>query len=392
MAESIIKLKRPHPNQLKVIRDGTRFIVMMCGRRFGKSIVAQNIGIDYLLAGKKVAYITPTYKLASLLFESIDAILPDDFFHKNKSKFSIYKKAGGGEFRFFTGKSLNAIRGFDFDIILIDEASFIEGLQDHWPQSIRPTLTDRRGRAIFLSTPKGKNYFYKLSLNENSDPRNWKTYRFTSYDNPHIPADEIDSARAEIPEANFLQEYMASPMDNADNPFGTSHIRKCIKAISDKPAKCYGIDLAKSYDYTVIIGLDEDSNVCHFDRFQLSWEETKARIHALPDRPMLLDATGVGDPILEDIQKRKQYAEGFKFTSLGKHQLMLGLAAAIQQGQVGFPEGIITSEMEIFEYTITPTGVRYSAPTGLHDDTVCALALARRHWETHGKGAKYHLY
>ena len=70
--------------------------------------------------------------------------------------------------------------------------------------------------------------------------------------------------------------------------------------------------------------------------------------------------------------------EGFQFTSPSKQQLLEGLAVAIQQGEVTYPDGVLVSELETFEYTYTRTGVRYSAPEGLHDDCVCALALALR--------------
>jgi hypothetical protein len=68
--------------------------------------------------------------------------------------------------------------------------------------------------------------------------------------------------------------------------------------------------------------------------------------------------------------------EGLKFTSQSKQQLMEGLAQAIQQRKIGFPEGVIVDELDIFEYQFTANGVRYSAPSGFHDDCVVALALA----------------
>src|SRR6185312_5951802 len=169
----------------------------------------------------------------------------------------------GGLIQFFTGEALDNFRGLSFDLVIIDEASYVPNLQAGWSASIRATLTDRKGKAIFLSTPRGKNDFYKFSLKEHGSPE-WKTFKFSSYDNPHIPAEEIDAARAELPEATFEQEYLANPQENADNPFGYAFIKSNIKPLSNKPAVCFGIDLAKSYDYTVITGLDEDGDVCHF--------------------------------------------------------------------------------------------------------------------------------
>jgi hypothetical protein len=96
------------------------------------------------------------------------------------------------------------------------------------------------------------------------------------------------------------------------------------------------------------------------------------------ETPALVDSTGVGHAILEGLQTDCPQVEGFKFTAQSKQQLTEGLAVAIQQGEVGFPDGLIRQELEQFEYQYTRTGVRYTAPEGLHDDCVCALALAVR--------------
>ena len=106
----------------------------------------------------------------------------------------------------------------------------------------------------------------------------------------------------------------------------------------------------------------------------------------------LVDSTGVGDPVLEDLQRASgrdpesdgQQFEGYKFTSASKQQLMEGLALAIQTSAVTFPPGPITQELETFEYEHTATGTRYSAPDGFHDDCVMALALAVQH-RSHAK-------
>jgi hypothetical protein len=108
----------------------------------------------------------------------------------------------------------------------------------------------------------------------------------------------------------------------------------------------------------------------------MDWHNTKQTILRLPKCPILVDSTGVGDPILEDLQREGVMIQGLKFTSSSKQQLMEGLQAAIHQGKIGYPEGIISQELEVFEYQYTATGVKYSAPSGFHDDAVMALALA----------------
>jgi hypothetical protein len=369
----VIEIPELHPNQQSILDNQSRFRVVMCGRRFGKSELAQIEMIYEGIKGNAIGYITPTYQLAKTFFAKLAKILP---FENNKSDL-IINFPNGGSIRFFTGERLDNLRGRKFNFVVVDEASFIPDLESGWLNSIRPTLTDYKGRALFLSTPKGKNYFYSLYLKGLSGETDWHSFKYTTYDNPYIDKHEIDDAKIQLPEKVFEQEYMANAMENASNPFGTEHINKCIKDISNKPVKYYGIDLAKSVDWSVIIGLDEDGCVCYFNRFQKDWKQTKETILTL-DRtiPILIDSTGVGDAITEDLQNYFSNMEGFKYTSTSKQQLMELLSSSIHKGEVCFPDGIIKEELEIFEYQFTSTGVRYNAPQGFHDDCVNALALA----------------
>jgi phage FluMu gp28-like protein len=369
-----IELPTPHINQRQILDSNKRFIVVMCGRRFGKSELSQILGITEALKGGSVAYVTPTYGLAQVFFERLTKTLP---FKNNISKLKIYCP-NEGSIEFFTGERLDNLRGRKFHLVIIDEAAFISDLEDGWSNSIRPTLTDYEGRAVFLSTPRGKNFFYSLFMKQGEN--DWQSFKFSTYDNPHINPREIDDARIQLPEVVFNQEYLADPAENSANPFGNAFIRRCIKPLSAQTIVCYGIDLAKSVDFTVIIGLDKEGNVAYFDRFQLDWHNTKETIKRLPPAPIIVDSTGVGDPILEDLLREGVNIEGLKFTSQSKQQLMEGLASAIQQAKIGFPEGVIVDELDVFEYQFTANGVRYSAPSGFHDDCVVSLALA---WQNH---------
>ena len=378
-----LELPQPHTNQQRILDSQSRFRVVMCGRRFGKSELSQIERITNALVGKNVAYITPTYQLARVFFERLTQAVP---FQSNKSELTI-KFPNGGSVDFFTGERMDNLRGRKFHLVVVDEASFIPNLEDGWLNSIRPTLTDYKGRALFLSTPKGKNYFYSLYL-KSGEP-DWESFKFTTYDNPHIDKTEIDDARTQIPEVVFEQEYMANPSENAANPFGSAFIKQCTFELSHEPPIAFGVDLAKSVDFTAIIGLDRNGSVCYFDRFQKDWRQTKQVIQSLPKVPILMYSTGVGDPIFEDLQREGVNVQGFKFTSTSKQQLMEGLSSAIQQRKITFPEGHITQELEIFEYQYTSFGVKYSAPPGFHDDCVMALGLAWHHYVRNNAQGRY---
>jgi phage FluMu gp28-like protein len=217
----------------------------------------------------------------------------------------------------------------------------------------------------------------------------WQSFKYTTYDNPYIDTKEIDEARRQLPAPVFEQEYLANPMENAANPFGSENIKACIKPLSNQEPVCFGIDLAKSYDWSVIIGLDAAGNVCYLDRFQKDWHTTKQAILKLPRKPILLDSTGVGDPIFEELQRAGLMVEGLKFTSNSKQQLMVGLQNAIHTKSIGYPDGIIVNELDIFEYQFTANGVKYSAPSSFHDDCVMALALAYQNFTLRMGTGKY---
>jgi hypothetical protein len=104
---------------------------------------------------------------------------------------------------------------------------------------------------------------------------------------------------------------------------------------------------------------------------------------------MLLDSTGVGDPIFEELQRAGLMVEGLKFTSNSKQQLMVGLQNAIHTKSISYPQGVIVNELEVFEYQFTANGVKYSAPSGFHDDCVMALALAYQNFTQRMGSGRY---
>jgi len=373
MSSLKIQLPLPHPAQQKILAEKKRFNVVDCGRRWGKSKMAVNLLAETALEEYPAGYFAPTYKLLEGTYKDCISALEHIIAKKHENQF--IELVTGGNIDFWSLDNPNAGRSRKYKIAVIDEAAFVRDLWTAWTESIRPTLTDLQGDAWFFSTPKGKNDFYKLFVRGGSEP-NWASWKMSTYTNPFINAAEIDEAKADLPELAFSQEYLAEFSENVANPFGVQFIRQCIYPLSTLPAVCYGIDLAKSSDYTVIIGLDQHGQVCHFDRFQKDWRGTIQTITALSPAPIKVDSTGVGDPVAEELQIKRPNVSGFKFSANSKQQLMEGLAMGIQQRKVFFPDGLIVQELENFEYEFTRTGVKYSAPAGLHDDCVCALALA----------------
>ena len=371
-----------HDGQLRVLREAGRFNVLECGRRFGKTHLGVQLAIDVAIDGGEVGWFAPTYKYLADPWRAVEkalgpAIMKVDRVEKRLDLIS------GGSIDFWSLDSVDAGRGRRYDRVIIDEAGIVRDLGPAWQETIRATLADKQGDAWFLGTPKGRNFFHRCFERGQIADGGWKSWRLPTTTNPTIRDEEIEAARRELPKQVFEQEFLGVPADDGGNPFGLDAIERCIAEKSSNPPKAIGVDLAKSVDYTVVCGLDEAGSVCLLERWQAPWSETIGRIERmLGEVPALIDSTGVGDPIVEDLQRKQPRVEGFKFTQVSKQQLMEGLASAFQTGRIQIPDGWLRTECETFEYQYTRTGVRYEAPSGMHDDGVCALALALRCLDT----------
>lgn len=203
-----------HDTQKPVASDLHRFRVLCCGRRWGKT----TLSIDQIkgraaIPNSRIAYVAPTYQQArDIAWEQLKKDCKDAAETINESRLEI--KLVNGSLIILRGwESIETLRGQAFDLVVLDEVAMMRNFWLHWQEVIRPTLTDRKGEAIFISTPKGFNHFYELFNLENDKEVNandeWKSFHYTTYDNPHIPKEEVDAAKISVTEDRFAQEYLA---------------------------------------------------------------------------------------------------------------------------------------------------------------------------------------
>jgi hypothetical protein len=327
--------------------------------------------------GQNFWWVAPSYKQATIAYTRAKAGLPKTLFTSNESEHKLVL-ANGAVMWFLSGEIPDNLFGEDVYAAVIDEASRLR--EQAW-FALRTTLTATRGPVRLIGNVKGKkNFFYRMARRAEAGASDMHFAKITAKDAVAagvLEQAEIDSAKADLPEMVYRELYEAEPGDDVGNPFGIAAIRACIKPVVRTKPICYGVDLAKSTDWTVIIGLNEHGECCYYERFQMPWLETIIRVHLVVGTDQaLIDSTGVGDPIVEYMQRNfgSNY-EGRKFTLESKQQMMEGLAVAVQACQTSFPEEV-ANEMEEYEYTYTRTGVKYSAPEGFNDDCVCAQALA----------------
>jgi hypothetical protein len=346
----------------------------------------------YTRANINYWWIAPVYGQARIAYTRTKNGLTPGTFRSNDSDLTITLPTTPPHVVWYkTAEKPDNLYGEDVGAAGIDEGPRMR--EAAW-WAVRSTLTATRGPVRGIGNVRGRsNWFYKLCRAAEADPNGPAHYaKITALDAIAagiLDAGEIEDARSQYPESVFNELFMAVPSEDGSNPFGFKHISACVAAcggvVSLKPAVCYGVDLGKALDWTVIIGLDEDGRVRFFERFQSPWTETKARIRQVcGTRPTLVDSTGLGDPVLEDLRRGGGLAldevrnnfEGYRFTPASKQKLMEGLVVAVQQGKTSILEGPHRIEMESFEFAYSQHGVTYQAPEGTHDDCPCAHALA----------------
>jgi hypothetical protein len=414
---------RPHPAQRDIhhARD-KRFRCVCTGRRFGKTLclAAELADRGSHEGGGDYGWVAPTYNVAERGIEAF-RMIGEGFVNvcgRAPCRVEFQGMVGMPPSRvwFLSADNPDNIRGFGFKGLVIDEAAAIPA--DVWHYVLRPTIAQTLGWAVFVSTPKGRNWFYDL-YTRGLDPSetDYASFRFPSNASPYFPAKEWDEAKRTLPEDVFRQEYMAEFMEDSAGVF--RNVDACTVgceqlAVDSKEYHRHvviGCDVAKHTDWTVLIAMDAETGRCFaMERFNhLDWPIQKERILGFARKHrgrLILDATGVGDPIYDDLKQKYADIEGFKLTSASKTALIQRLIVGVEQRRLSWPsfastaeapgatEGadqnwnILTSEMKRYEYEISPSGgITYNAPSGYHDDCVMALALANHgRWEAENTG------
>lgn len=201
------------PPQAQIAKSLARFRVVNCGRRFGKTTEAcEEIKGKALGKPTRICYIAPTYQQArDIAWEQLKRELLPITIQANESRLELRTRTQneGESIVFLRGwESVETLRGQQFDFLVIDEVASMRNFWMNWQEVLRPTLTDTKGEVLFISTPKGFNHFYDLYNLEGKD-KDYKSFHFTTYDNPYIPKEEVDKARLELTEDRFAQEYLA---------------------------------------------------------------------------------------------------------------------------------------------------------------------------------------
>lgn len=368
--------------------EARRFNVVNCGRRWGKSLFGLNRATQVLRSGKPVAWFAPTYKLMIEIWLDARRQFADEIVTANKTEMRM-ELSNGGVLDMWTLDNPDAGRGRKYACVIVDEAAMVKNLMDAWQSSIRPTLTDLKGSAWFLSTPRGRNGFWQL-YQMGMDPAqvDWASWQMPTSANPYIDDTEIEAARQMLPELTFEQEYLAIFLEGQGSVF--RNIANCMKAPTTTPEQhrghpiVGGVDWAMSRDFTTV---SFGCLTCHCevarDRFnQIDYTIQRDRIRAMSERwkpaAILCELNSIGQPNFEMLLKEGLPVIGFTTTAGSKPPLIENLALSLERAEWQFQaDPIWTAELEAYERTVSPITGRsqYSAPDGAHDDTVVSRAL-----------------
>ncbi len=398
-ATATIDVRMPplHRSQRRIAADPARFRVLACGRRWGKTRLGAALCVAEALAGGRAWWVAPSYKMSAVgwrIVRSLTRPIPGATVNKTERTITL---PTGGEVVIRSADNPDSLRGDGLDFIVLDECAFMD--ESAWVEALRPALADRQGRALFISTPRGQNWFWRLWLRcIDEHDHEWRGWQLPTSDNPYIDPAEIEAARRGLPERIYQQEYLAMFLDDAGGVFRrVMEAATVIPLSGGVPGRQYviGIDWAQSGDFTAVAILDTlTRSLVALERFNgLDYTMQRARIEAMaarfPPSAVVSEANAMGRPNNEMLRRAGLPVLDFTTGSASKEVIISQLAAAFESGAITIiNDPVLIGELQAYQAERLPGGLtRYSAPSGMHDDTVIALALAWSANRKRGTGA-----
>lgn len=374
-----------YPKQLEIVDNDSKYSLILASTKSGKTYSMVIWLIEKALFNgdnRSYCWLSPTFRTSEIAFELAKKLLRNTdlkaYYQSFEMKHCI-KFANGSVITFIGSDNVDSVYGAENYAAVVDEAS---RCKEEAFIALQSTLTFTQGPVKLIgNVTNSANWFYKwykrAKLDNDPDVKTFLITVNDAIDAGILDKKEIDRIKKTISETSFNALYNCIATEDGTNVFGIRAIKNCIAKLSTEKPYCFGLDLAKKNDYVALIGLDRNQRVCYIERWQGNYSLTKKRvIDTVKDTPCLVDQTGVGEAIVEDLQFKCNRVEGIIYTNRSKADLIENLTVDIQNNKIRFPEGILTDELYNFEYEITKTGkIAYNASVE-HDDLVNALALA----------------
>lgn len=313
----------------------------------------------------------------------IFSMIPSNMIEKKNDSELVIKFINGSVLQLMGADNPDSLRGIGPMGVVLDEFATMK--LEAW-QIIEPILRANDGWAWFVGTPKGKNHlweFYQRGLQKHHE---WKSFFLTADKSNLFTPEQLEESKKSMTQKMFEQEMMCNFLESEGTVFRNVKEAMLSKVQQPLPAHLYviGCDLAKVTDFTVLTVYDRiKNNQVYQEKFQtIEWPFQKSKIIALSkhynNALVSLDATGIGDPIADDLARAGVPVNPFKITEQSKKELIEKLSIWIEQRKcLLLPLHETLEEFDNFSYEIGPTGkIRYQARQGYHDDVVISHALA----------------
>lgn len=390
-----IKLFTPHKTQRecinKIYETNCKYITLSIGRQWGKSLLSENLLLKWSLETKGSVgfWVSPIYSQAKKVYdELVKALKPTGLIHSTNRTEVWIKLINGSTIHFKSAEKADNLRGYTLDYLVMDEAAFIR--DEVWNEILRPATLVRGKKVLFISTPKGKNWFNTVfSRGLSSDYPDYLSLQYTSYDTPYITEDEINEARNTLPTDIFSQEIMAEFIDDGGSVFrGYSKSQFIDKWIEPLPNEKYyaGIDLGRQNDFTVVTILNSRNQVCYIYRERRNnWSNIVDSIVSVLEKynaKAVIEVNSIGDVIYEQIKRKYNKIEPFTTTSSSKDEIINNLIVQINDQMLLLPTKELFEPLDTelrvftFEYSTKSRKIKYFSPPGFHDDCIMSLAMA----------------
>lgn len=371
-----------------IISDGKMYNIVVVGRQFGKTYMLEQVILYYALnnPGYKCLWISPSIKQFNKVKKELIAGMDGSGAIKHvNNQDSIITLINDSTIMFGSSESYDKLRGESIDVMIGDEFAFVS--ENIFNEILRPMLLVRGKKCILSSTPKGLNFFYKLSLMELNDER-FKTYR-SDKKNPFQNDEEIESARRTLPPDIFKQEYLGEFISNGGTVFGNVDDVCILNNYKDPTMNdryyC-GIDLGNQVDFTCMTIFNRNGECVYIYRNnRQDWDKMidEMRIILNKYKPTTFIEVNFNDAVFNFLQKGC-YAKLIPFytTNKSKQNIIEELILSFNEKRVKLPNEKLCPELfsEIqtfgFEYSPAKRMVVYRAMESAHDDLIMSTALA----------------
>lgn len=400
-----VRLPRLFGKQAEIRDDPALRKVLVCGRQFGKTLLASDAAVELAMQGRRVLYAAPTATQTNQFWDYckawLEAPIDAKIIHKNETDriLQFLPTANGlaGRIRCQTAWNADTLRGGHEDLLMLDEFAYMD--EEAWGKVGAPMLLRTNGAAWFISTPRRRNHFYRFYQRALRDGVRWKAWHCTSLENKHLSTEALEEITRDMTQDDYRQEILAEFLEDSGSVF--HNIENCTKALPSTPAEhpghtiVAGIDWGRTNDYTAISVVCADC-MREVDRARFRLVDALQQLKRIKEmvghwhiRTLVPEQNSIGQPMVDMMNNdpffRGVYIQPVMLSGKSKPALIRALVLCFEHEDVQWIQekddlgaDLWTEELRAYEETVSEkTGVStYSAPSGGHDDTVIARVMA----------------